>query len=149
MFISATIPTTSAARRTTQVTGDSDDREGELLHPDTERRGNRRGEDLPAELLPPVSPRKSSIAPTIVARGAEQDAAQLAAERQERERRDEDAEEERETTEPRELVPRTVAFVRPSARRRWRGAADDRCSSRTIAERGKRASITALLVPVY
>src|SRR6478735_5053513 len=119
---------------------DADDREGELLHPDAERRGNRRGEDLPAELLPPVEPAE------VVDRaddrrdaGAEQDAAQLAAERQERERRDEDAEEERETAEPRDLVPRTVPFVRAVRKAEISsGAADDRCQQQDDAERGKR-----------
>ena len=92
---------------------DADDREREPLHPDAEPGGDRRGEHLAAELLPPEESAE------VVDRAdhrrdarAEQHAAQLAAERQEGERRHEDAEEERESAEPRDLVPRALAFRR-------------------------------------
>ena len=74
--------------------------------------------DLPAELLPPAQAAEVvDRADRRRDRGAEQDPAHLAAERQERERRDDDPEEERDAAEPRH-----GAGARPA---RALGAVDD------------------------
>ena len=104
--------------------------------------GDRGREDLARELRQRASPRKSSTAPDDARdRGAEQDAAHLAREVEERERRDEDPEEDRQPTEPRDRPLVEPARVR--AGRRRRGGAPCRrppgVSSTTMHERDQRA----------
>ena len=93
---------------------DADDREREAVYPDAEADGDRRGGDLADELLPPVE------AAEIVDRAddrrhgrAEEEAARLVREVEERERRDEDPEEERESAEPRHGLPVQPARLGP------------------------------------
>src|SRR5205085_11352764 len=82
------------------------------MHPDTGAGRDRGGADLAAELLPPAQAAEVVDRPDCRRdRGAEQDAAHLAAERQERERRHEAAEEEREPAEARHPARRGAASV--------------------------------------
>ena len=80
----------------------AEDGEGEAVDPDAEARRNRGRDELADELLPPAQPAE------VVDRadgcrdgGAEQQPAHIAVEVEERERRDEDAEEQREPAETR------------------------------------------------
>ena len=103
MFMIATIQSTdSGMPDPLRQRVDPDDREREAVHPDAEADGDRGGGDLAAELLPPAQPAEVvDRADRRRDRCAEQQAARLAGEVEERERRDEDPEEEREPAEPR------------------------------------------------
>ena len=83
---------------------DAEEREREVVDPDAGGDRDRGGADLPAELLPPARPRKSSIAPTAVATVAPSRSPRTVREVEERERGDDDPEEEREAAEPRDGI---------------------------------------------
>ena len=112
MFITATIPIDGH--------GDPDPvrhlvhaehREREALHVDTEPGGDRRGKELPAELLPPRQ--QAEIVDRAHRRRdccAEHDPLHRTAQREERDRRDDHAEEHRQPAEPRYRRAVALAF---------------------------------------
>ena len=120
MFITATIPNTvsgtptQAGRACTPISGKVN-----VCTQTPKPVGIAAASDLPAELLPPRQ------AAEVVDRAdgrrhgrAEQDAAQLAAQRQERERRHEHAEEDRQPAEARDRRPARSPSVGRSTSRR-------------------------------
>src|SRR5689334_22616919 len=80
---------------------DPDDRERKAVHPDAESDRDRGGGDLTEKLLPPDEPAEvDDRADRRRHCGAEEQAARLGRQVQERERRHEDPEEERKAAEP-------------------------------------------------
>ena len=137
MFITATIADPSAdARPTSARSCAPSDRERERVQVDAEPGRDAAARIWPAELLPPAEPAEVvDRADRGRDRRAEQDAAQLAAERQERERGDEHAQEQREPAEPRDLgrarSPSVAAVDEPQVARAEPTAG---VSMRTIAK---------------